>query len=73
MFELAGLTYLNRFILPTVKVRILKALKDWQPALEEIVSLEANGDLCLGKVTRPEATVGECRVSFHITKTQSSS
>lgn len=59
-----GLTYPNRFVSPTVTVRVFKAPKDWQPVLEQVVSLEANSDLRFGRVTRPEASVGECWVSF---------
>lgn len=46
----AELTYLNRFDPPTITVRVFKAAKDWQPVLEQIMSLEANRDLYLEKV-----------------------
>lgn len=56
-------THWSRFVPPSVLVRIYKNPKDWQHLLEEEVSLEANGDLHLVKVTRPPGYLGQCRVS----------
>lgn len=55
---------LSRFVPPSVKVRVYKSPKDWHHLLEQVVVLEGNGDLCLDRISRPEAQLGECRVSF---------